>query len=103
EFEPNDEPGKATELPRDGFREGFISPRGDVDYFKLSTGAPSLAKVSVSGIEKVDLMLTLVRVLPDGKEETLIKVNDGAVKEEEKLNSVACNPDCLFKVEAAPR
>lgn len=103
EFEPNDEPGKATELPRDGYREGFISPRGDVDYFKLATDGPSLAKVSISGVEKVDLQLSLVRLSDAGKEEVLLKANDGAVKEGEMLNSVSCNPDCLFKVEAAAR
>jgi hypothetical protein len=61
EFEPNDEAAKATELPRDGYREGFLAPRGDVDYFRLSAGGPSLAKVNVTGVEKVDLQLSLVK------------------------------------------
>ncbi|MBK7858453.1 MAG: ABC transporter substrate-binding protein [Archangiaceae bacterium] len=101
EFEPNDEAAKATELPRDGYREGFISPRGDVDYFRLKTGGPSLAKVMVSGVEKVDLQLSVVK--PGDKEEVLLKANDGAVKEPEMLNNVSCNPDCVFRVEAASR
>jgi hypothetical protein len=103
EFEPNDEIGKATELPRDGYREGFISPRGDVDYYKLTTGGPSLVKVSVTGVEKLDLMLSLVKPGDKDKEEVLLKANDGAVKEGEMLDHVACNPECWFKVEAAPR
>ena len=101
EYEPNDDASKATELPRDGYREGFISPRGDVDYFRLSTGGPSLAKVQVSGVEKVDLQLSVVK--PGDKEETLLKANDGLVKEPEMLNNVSCNPDCFFRVEAAAR
>jgi hypothetical protein len=101
EFEPNDDAAHATELPRDGYREGFISPRGDVDYYKLTTGGPSLVKVSVSGIEKVDLMLSMVK--PGEKEETLLKANEGAVKEGEMLDHVACNPECWFRVEAASR
>lgn len=101
EYEPNDDAAKATELPRDGYREGFIAPRGDVDYFRLRTGGPSLAKVAVSGVEKVDLQLSVVR--PGEKEETLLKANDGAVKEPEMLNNVSCNPDCFFRVEAAWR
>ncbi len=111
EFEPNDDASKATELPRDGYREGFIAPRGDVDYFRLSTGGPSLAKVNVTGVEKVDLMLSVVKpgaTAPQGgqgseREETLLRANDGAVKEPEMLNNVSCNPDCYFRVEAAPR
>ncbi len=101
EFEPNDDASKATELPRDGYREGFLAPRGDVDYFRLSTGGPSLAKVQVSGVEKVDLQLSVVK--PGEKEEVLLKANDGAVKEPEMLNNVSCNPDCVFRVEAAAR
>ena len=103
EYEPNDDVSKATDLPRDGYREGFISPRGDVDYFKLVTDGPSLAKVAVTGVEKVDLMLSLVRLNDAGKEETLLKANDGAVKEGEMLNSVSCDKSCVFRVEAAAR
>jgi hypothetical protein len=33
----------------------------------------------------------------------LLKANDGAVKEPEMLNNVSCNPDCVFRVEAASR
>lgn len=101
EFEPNDDASKATDLPRDGYREGFISPHGDIDYFRLKTGGPSLAKIAVTGVEKVDLMLSVVK--PGEKEEVLLKANDGAVKEGEMLNNVSCNPDCVFRVEAAAR
>lgn len=103
ELEPNDEPGKATELPANGYREGFISPKGDVDYFKLTTGGPSIARLRLTGVEKVDLVLSVVTA-PDGKpEETLLKVNEGGVKEPEQLNNVRCDGSCLIKVEAAAR
>lgn len=103
EYEPNDERDKATELPANSYREGFISPRGDVDYFKLVADGPSLAKVQITGVEKVDLMLSLVTVGADGKEELSLKANEGAVKEPERLNNVSCDKVCFFRVEAAAR
>ena len=39
EYEPNNEASKATDLPRDGYREGFLSPAGDVDYYRLRTAS----------------------------------------------------------------
>ncbi|MBX7112753.1 MAG: ABC transporter substrate-binding protein [Myxococcaceae bacterium] len=102
EIEPNDKADKATSLAANSYREGFLSPKGDVDYYRLITDGPSLAKVSVSGVEKVDLQLSLIQ---EGSEPevTLLKVNDGVVKEPESLNNVSCSGSCLFRVEAAPR
>lgn len=102
ELEPNDKADKATSLAANSYREGFLSPKGDVDYYRLTTDGPSLAKVSVSGVEKVDLQLSLIQ---EGSEPevTLLKVNDGVVKEPESLNNVSCSGSCLFRVEAAPR
>lgn len=102
EYEPNDERDKATELPANSYREGFISPKGDVDYFQLVTDGPSLAKLKLDGVEKVDLVLSVVQV-KDGKEETVLKANEGGVKEPERLNNVFCDRRCFIRVEAAPR
>jgi hypothetical protein len=103
EFEPNDEPGKATPLPANSYREGFVSPKGDVDYFRLETQGPSLAKLTLSGVENVDLVLSVVRATSGAADEVLLKANEGGAKEPEQLNSVACSTSCLVKVETGGR
>ncbi len=100
EYEPNNEPAKATPLLRDGYREGFLSPKNDVDYYVLRTEQPVLAKVQLSGLERVDHVLSIVKADEKG-EQVLMKVNDGTVKEPELLNNVFCAGECLFKVEGA--
>jgi len=99
ELEPNDEAGKATDLPSNSSREGFISPRGDVDYFRLITDGPSVARLQLTGVEKLDLVLSVVRLVEGKPEETLLKVNEGGVKEPEQLNDVFCNGSCLIRVD----
>ncbi|AGC46679.1 hypothetical protein MYSTI_05400 [Myxococcus stipitatus DSM 14675] len=105
ELEPNDELHKATSLTAGSYREGFISPKGDVDHFVLRTTEPVLAKVELSGVERLDLVLSMVEPPQgDGKQETvLLRANDGALKEPERLNNVACNGSCWFRVEGASR
>jgi len=103
ELEPNDDPAHATDLPANSYREGFLSPKGDVDYYRLTTDGPSVVKVQLSGVEKVDLVLSVISA-PEGKpEEVLLRTNEGGTREPEQLNAVACPGSCLFKVEAAPR
>ncbi|WNG35795.1 ABC transporter substrate-binding protein [Archangium violaceum] len=107
ELEPNDELYKATPLQVSGtgFKEGFLSPKGDVDNFVLKTTEPVLAKVELSGVERMDLELSVVQP-PEGegqKETVLQRANDGAIKEPERLNNVACNGTCYFRVQGAAR
>lgn len=101
ELEPNRERDKATPLPMNGFREGFLSPKGDTDYFVLRTAEPVLARVQLSGVENVDLQLYMVGGAADGGEAEveLLRANDGAVKEPEMLNNVYCVGECFFRVE----
>ena len=47
ELEPNDELYKATPIHGSGFKEGFLAPKNDVDYYVLRTTEPMLAKVEV--------------------------------------------------------
>lgn len=105
ELEPNDELYKATPLQGSGFKEGFLSPKNDVDYYVLRTSEPMLVKVEVSGVERLDLVLSAVDApAGDGQQETVtLKANDGALKEPERLNNVSCNGSCYFKVEGASR
>lgn len=105
ELEPNDELHKATPLPTSGHREGFLSPRGDVDNFVLRTSEPLLARLEVSGVERMDLELAVVEPpTGDGQKETVLqRANEGTLKEPERLNNVACNGTCYFRVLGAAR
>ncbi|HXX30921.1 MAG TPA: PPC domain-containing protein, partial [Myxococcaceae bacterium] len=104
EIEPNDDLAHATPLPLNGYREGFLSPASDVDYYVLRVPQPSLARFELSGIDRVDLVLSVVEPGPKpGTERVLLRSNDGAVKEPERLNSVACASECYVKVEGAAR
>ncbi len=103
EFEPNDEASRATELPPNSYRDGFISPKGDADVFRLVTEGPSIAKLQLSGVDKVDLVLLVIKPVEAKPEEVLLKANEGVAREPEQLNNVACDSVCFIRVEAAPR
>ncbi|XXF80416.1 ABC transporter substrate-binding protein [Myxococcaceae bacterium GXIMD 01537] len=105
ELEPNNEWAKATPMSGAGFKEGFLSPKGDVDYFVLKTAEPSLVRAELSGVERLDLVLSAVEPpAGDGLQETVVvRANEGEVKEPERLNNVVCNGTCYFKVEGASR
>lgn len=106
ELEPNDEPFKATPLPVGGFREGFLSPRSDTDYYLIQPAEPSLIRAQVTGVDRVDLVLSAVQpAAEDGSapETVLLRANDGALKEPEYLNSVFCADACYLKVEGGSR
>ena len=104
EYEPNDDLAHATPLPLDGYREGFLTPKTDVDYYVVRPPQPSLVRFELSGVEKLDLMLSVVEPgAKPGTEKVLQRSNDGAVKEPERLNSVACDKQCFVKVEGALR
>ncbi|SEN24091.1 hypothetical protein SAMN05444354_1356 [Stigmatella aurantiaca] len=105
ELEPNDELYKATPLTSAGFKEGFLAPKTDVDHYVLRTSEPVLAKVELSGVDRLDLVLSAVEPpAGDGAPETVtLRANDGAVKEPERLNNVSCRGACYFRVESATR
>ncbi|MBL8922912.1 MAG: ABC transporter substrate-binding protein [Myxococcaceae bacterium] len=103
EYEPNDELAKATDLSPNSYREGFVNPRGDVDHFKLTTDGPSIVRLQLSGVEKVDLQLSVVRPVEGKPDEVLLKVNEGGTKEPEQLNNVRCEGVCWFRVEGVAR
>jgi hypothetical protein len=67
------------------------------------SGGPAIAKLPVSGVEKVDLALALVSAVEGQPEEVLMRANEGGTREPEQLNNVACDRSCLIRVEAAPR
>jgi hypothetical protein len=101
ELEPNDELARATPLTPNGYREGFVSPKTDQDYFVLRTPQPVLARFQLSGVDRMDLALELVRPKQGGGVETVLRANDGELKEPEQLNNIACSGECFVKVEGA--
>lgn len=101
ELEPNDEPSKATELPASSYVEGFITPKGDIDHYRLVTDGPVNVSLQLSGLENVDLVLSVLNPLKP--EETLLKANEGISKEPEQLTNVYCDRECLVRVEAVSR
>lgn len=106
ELEPNDDPSKATPIPAGSYREGFLAPQGDVDYYRIDVAQPSLVKLQLSGVEALDLVLSAITPGDESKklaEETLAKANEGGPKEPELLSNVACASTCYFRVEAASR
>ncbi len=103
EFEPNDELNRATDLPPNSYRDGFISPKGDVDHFRLVTDGPSIVTLQVSGVDKVDLVLSVVKPVDGKPDEVVLKANEGASKEPEQLNNVACDGVCFIRVETAAK
>ncbi len=53
---------------------------------------PSLVRFELTGVDKLDLQLSVVEPgAKPGTERVLQRSNDGAVKEPERLNSVACD------------
>ena len=103
ELEPNDDAAHATDLPANGLREGFISPQGDVDYFRLIPDSPSIVKLQVTGVEKVDLVLSVIKPSEGKADEVLLRANEGTAKEPEQLNSVFCEQACFIKIEAVAK
>jgi hypothetical protein len=103
ELEPNDELARATPLPAaGGLREGFLAPKTDVDHYVLRTAQPVLADFHLSGVERLDLALSVVERTPEG-EKVVLEAREGDVKEPEQLNNVACAGECFVRVESALR
>lgn len=103
EFEPNDEIARATELPANSYRDGFISPKGDIDTYRVVTEGPSIAKFTVTGVDRVDLQLSIVQLVEGKPDEVVLKTNEGVAREPEQLNNVACNGVCFVRVEAVAK
>ena len=85
EEEPNDDPRKATPIAAgQAGRLGFLAPAGDEDHFAVTVEKASIARLQVSGVERVDLELAVVD--PEkSQDEELVRANDGGLKEGEAL------------------
>ena len=83
EEEPNDGPDRATQLHGLG-RIGYLAPAGDVDWYAITVDRPAVARVVVSGVDGVDLVLDAPDV-SGGGEAVRARVNVGGVGEGELL------------------
>jgi hypothetical protein len=105
EMEPNDDPAHATDLTS-GTREGYLSPPGDVDWYRVHASAPSILRVEVTGLARADVELSvwLAPLKPGDRPTQLARANEGGVREGEILPAVGIPAgDALVKVESALR
>lgn len=120
ELEPNDTLDSATPLvPRtvvspdqlpgtvssaSAQRIGYLSPRGDVDYYRLHLDAPGRVRVLLSALDRVDSELSLVELDPSLADHgrAVLKINEGGAKEPEVLPALTLAAgDHYLKVQAA--
>jgi uncharacterized protein YjhX (UPF0386 family) len=99
EREPNDTPPRATPLAAGEKMKGFVAPAGDVDWYALEVSTPSIARLSVTGVENVDLTLAV----HDAAGALLLSVDEGRVREGEILPGVPLRPGRTLVRVAAKR
>ncbi len=102
EIEPNDTVDQAT--PIANRRYGYLSPQGDVDYYVLHVGTPSLLHARLGPLDHVDTELSVVDrpARPRERDAVLLRANEAGPKEAEVIPSVALPAgDHFVKVEAA--
>ena len=106
EQEPNDEPARATEIASPGTRTGYLSPPGDVDWYRIRAEQPMILHVEVSALERADLELSVLAAgaKPGDKPQLLARANEGGVREGEVLPNVRVPAgESFIKIEAAAR
>jgi hypothetical protein len=100
EIEPNDTMAQATPLAN--HRSGFLSPKGDVDYYLLHLAAPGVLHAVLSPLDHVDTELAVLEPGEGGKDRPLLKVNEGGPKEAEVIPALVLPAgDHLLRVQAA--
>lgn len=85
-------------------RTAFLSPKGDADWFTFHVDQPSIVRAEVSGLDRVNLVLSIIDPAKknDEKDNELAKADMGDVKEPETLAGVAVPAgDNFIKVESA--
>jgi hypothetical protein len=106
EQEPNDDPARATDIASGGTRTGYLSPPGDVDWYRIRAEQPMILHVEVSALERADLELSVLAAgaKPGDKPQLLARANEGGVREGEVLPNVRVPAgESFIKVEAAAR
>jgi hypothetical protein len=106
EQEPNDESARATEIASGASRTGYLSPPGDVDWYRVHTDQPMILHVEVSALDRADLELSVLAAgaKPGDKPQLLARANEGGVREGEVLPNVRIGAgESYIKIESAAR
>ena len=106
EQEPNDEPARATDIAPGGTRTGYLSPPGDVDWYRIRAEQPMILHAEVSALDRADLELSVhaAGAKPGDKPQLLARANEGGVREGEVLPNVRVPAgESFIKIEAAAR
>jgi hypothetical protein len=99
EIEPNDDRAHATPLAgAGGALAGYLAAPGDVDWFRLTSDAPVLARVEVTCPERVDLKLAV----HDQNGVELGRVDEGGRREPEVLVNVPVKGTVFVRVYGRP-
>jgi hypothetical protein len=88
EIEPNDDVAHATDLA--GSRSGYLSPPGDVDWYRIRTEQPMILHAEVSALDRADVELSVFApgARPADKPVQLARANEGGLREGEVLPAV---------------
>lgn len=81
EREPNDRVVQATPLAKGQKMKGYLAPAGDEDWYALEAQGPSIARIAVTGVDNVDLTLSL----HDASGTQQLLVDDGKARDGEIL------------------
>jgi hypothetical protein len=99
EKEPNDDRAHATPLDgAGGALAGYIAAPGDADWYRLTSATPALARIEVSGPERVDPKLAV----HDATGAELWRVDEGGRREPEVLVDVPVRGTVYVRVFARP-
>ncbi|MBI3073815.1 MAG: hypothetical protein HYY84_17030 [Deltaproteobacteria bacterium] len=84
EIEPNDSDKHATPLTVGKPIRGFMASAKDVDWYSFKVTEPSVARIELGGVERVDHALEVV----GARGEKLARSDDGRAKESETVTNV---------------
>jgi len=99
EKEPNDRVIHATPLAKNQKMKGFIAPAGDEDWYVIEAPNASIARITVTGVDNVDLVLSLHD--PSGKE--IVRVDEGKLRDGEIIPNAFIQGKALIRVAAKAR
>jgi hypothetical protein len=101
EKEPNNDSDHATELGMPGKGRGFLWPKKDVDFWKVTIpdGDPQVVTLDVSSVPKVDLAVFVHDgqvADKEGNYQVIASSDRGKVEAEEKVAQLTLNPGTYY-------
>jgi hypothetical protein len=88
EIEPNDDAAHATDLTTS--RSGYLSPPGDVDFYRIHLDQPAILHAEVSALDRADVELSVQApgAKPTDRPVQLARSNEGGLREGEVIPAV---------------